>query len=123
MQYIEMSTHYNEYHNTETRKRFYIIDRNKLSDNYEECYTEYKSKYSDDYDFYKQKEFDGGLYYVAVRKPSYRVDFTDNTSYNFDWNDSIQTIEGECMIADIKSGDTIILYDGEEKTVEKIIEY
>lgn len=73
--------------------------------------------------FYKAVEFNGGLNYIAVRKPSYRIYFTDNTFYSFDWNDSILTTDGECMINDLSIGNTIILYDGTQKTIQKIEEY
>lgn len=124
MQYIEMCIHYSEYHNTQTRKRFYVVGREYLNNNdYEVCYTQYNAKYSDEYDFYKKIEFDGGLNYIAVRKPSYRIYFTDNTLYDFDWSDSIITPEGECMVGDLIVGNTIILYDETQKTIQKIEEY
>lgn len=94
MQYIEMVTHYNEYHNTQTRKKFYIINREKLSDNYELCHTEYNAKYSDDYDFYHSKECDGGLNCVAVRKPYYRI-VTTNSIIDTDSQDIFKAYKSE----------------------------
>lgn len=123
MQYIEMCVNFNTYHNVKTYKKFYIVNRERLTNEYVECHTEYNRKYSDDYDFYKAIECNGGLNYVAVRKPSYRIYFTDNTFYSFDWNDSIITTDGECMINDLSIGNTIILYDGTQKTIQKIEEY
>lgn len=72
--YIDMVVSYDDYHKTEYRRKFYVQQRRVLEGcNYEPCHTEYNSKYSDEYDFYKQKEFDGGLNYVAVHKPYYRI--------------------------------------------------
>jgi hypothetical protein len=118
-----MCVNFNTYHNVKTYKKFYIVNRERLTNKYVECYTEWNNKYSDDYDFYKAVECNGGLNYIAVRKPSYRIYFTDNTFYSFDWNDSIITTDGECMINDLSIGNTIILYDGTQKIIQKIEEY
>lgn len=113
MQYIEMVTHYNEYHNTKTYKKFYIIGRERLTDNYTECHTEYNAKYSDDYDFYKSVKCDGGLNYVAVRKPYYRI-ITDVAIIECDHSDIFNKYKGihyldydEVMAEELNKGDLI----------------
>lgn len=114
MQYIEMTTKYNNYHKSYTRKRFYIVGREQLNTNeYELCHTEYNRKYSDDYDFYKAVECNGGLNYIAVRKPSYRI-ITDKAIIEMNVNDVVYidkneygTNKKEMYISDVQIGDFI----------------
>ena len=94
MQYIEMCVNFNTYHNTKTYKKFYIVGRERLTDEYVECHTEYNRKYSDDYDFYKAVECNGGLNYIAVRKPSYRI-ITDKAIIEMNVNDVVYIDKNE----------------------------
>ena len=95
MKYIEMVIHFNEYHNTQTRKRFYIVGREQLNTNeYKLCHTEYNRKYSDDYDFYKAVECNGGLNYIAVRKPRYKI-VTDKAIIDTDCQDIFNVYKSE----------------------------
>lgn len=130
MQYIEMVVKYNEYHNTQIRKRFYIVGRERLNNDYELCHTEYNRKYSDDYDFYKAVTFNGGLNYIAVRKPSYRI-ITDKAIIEMNVNDVVcidkneyGTNKKEMYISDVQIGDFIEFeeYEPFQKIID-IIEY
>lgn len=131
MQYIEMVVKYNEYHNKQIRKRFYIVGREQLNTNkYELCHTEWNNKYSDDYDFYKAVECNGGLNYIAVRKPSYRI-ITDKAIIEMNVNDVIYidkneygTNKKEMYVSDVQIGDFIEFeeYEPFQKIID-IIEY
>lgn len=130
MQYIEMITKYNDYNKTQTRKRFYIVNRERLTDEYIECCTEYNARYSYEYDFYKKIEFDGGLNFIAVRKPYYRV-VTDLQTLELDCYDTVYKVDkvhylnsDEVTANELKSGDLIKLNEYDEPLeVYSVTEY
>ena len=130
MQYIEMCVNFNTYHNVKTYKKFYIVGRERLNNDYELCHTEYNSRYSDEYDFYKAVECNGGLNYIAVRKPSYRI-ITDKAIIEMNVNDVVYidkneygTNKKEIYISDVQIGDFIEFeeYEPFQKIID-IIEY
>lgn len=131
MQYIEMCLNFNTYHNVKTYKRFYIVSREQLNNNnYELCHTEWNNRFSYEYDFYRQKDFDGGLYYVAVRKPLYRI-ITDLQTIECDYWDTFYLVDkkhymnyDEVTAKELKSGNLIRLNEFDEvQEIYSITEY
>lgn len=123
-QYIEMIVLYNEYNKTEYRRKFYVQPRRILEGgNYEPCYTEYNRYYSDEYDFYHAIEENGGFSYIAVPKPSYRIYFDDDSIGDYDYNELVETINGECDVADLRLGDNIYCRDNQIRIVIKVETY